>query len=66
MSILKPESGGKTGMKRTIGFILVVISILLAIIDQFTKHKVNITIWLTMFGAGTTLIGMSAFPKLNK
>ncbi len=65
MSILKPKKEGKTGIKRTMGFIMIVVSIALAIIDQFSEYKVNISVWGTMFGAGTALIGVSAFPKLN-
>lgn len=65
MSILKTETGGKTGIKRTTGFILVIISILLALVDQFTSYKVNETIWLTMFGSGVTLIGITAIPKIK-
>ena len=65
MSILKPEKDGKTGMKRTVGFILIVVSVILAVFDMFTQHKVNNTIWMAMFGAGTTLVGISAFPNLK-
>ncbi len=66
MSILKPEKGGKTGIKRTTGFVLVIVSVLLAVTDQFTDYKVNISIWTTMFGAGVALIGVTVIPKLNK
>lgn len=66
MSIFKTKPNGKTGIKRTVGFSLICISVILALVDMFTKHKVNQVIWLAMFGAGTTLIGMSAIPKLNQ
>jgi hypothetical protein len=65
MSILKPQKDGKTGIKRTIGFILIIVSVCLAIVDQFTDYKVNIAIWTTMFGAGATLVGITALPNIK-
>ena len=65
MSYLKEEKDGKKSLKRLVGFVVVGVSIILAITDQFTNHKVNITIWLTMFGAGMTMIGITVIPKIK-
>ena len=65
MSYLKEEKDGKKSLKRLVGFVVVGVSIILAITDQFTDYKVNITIWITMFGAGMTMIGITVIPKIK-
>ena len=65
MSYLKEEKDGKKSLKRLVGFVVVGVSIILAITDQFTDYKVNITIWLTMFGSGMTMIGITVIPKIK-
>lgn len=66
MSILKPEKNGKTGIKRVIGFILVIIAVILAITDQFTNYKVNFAVWSSLLGLGGALIGITAIPNIKQ
>ncbi len=66
MSILKKEPGGKTGLKRTLGFVLIGVAVVLAVVDQFTSFKVNFAVWSSLLGLGGLMIGASAIPKLNK
>lgn len=65
MSIFKDKIGDKIGIKRTVGFVVVMVSIILAIIDQFSQYKVNTTLWLTMFASGMAMIGITVIPKLK-
>lgn len=65
MSIFKDKIGDKDSMKRLIGFIVVIVSICLLIVDQFSKYKVNTTLWVTMFASGMAMIGITVIPKLK-
>jgi len=65
MSLLHEEIGGKRSFRRTIALIIIIFAMILVIVDTFTEHKVNETIWLSLFGGGISII-LSTMIKNRK
>ncbi len=60
------EEDGRFSSRKIAGLTVVGVSIVQGLIDQLTDNKVNIVIWLTLFGAGMTMLGIKNVKIFNK
>lgn len=59
------DGTGKVSSKRVAGLVSIAVALIMALIDQLSGYKLNVTVWTTMFGGGLAILGVSMIPSLK-
>ncbi len=58
---------GELSSKRAMGILYMIVGLLLAVLDQLTKHKISsFEVWVTVVLTGASLLGISLFEYFGK